>query len=240
MMEALTSIKYRQLKPAHSYKHVISLRLWECNIGDEGVAHLCQFLNGNKSVETLDLLKNKITATGCDFLGRVLGSASETPVKILHLDHNPIGSAGVDKLANGLAQNKKLTVLSLTHAGLDHKCAPAISRILIYIESQLKELLLRAIPQGRDYKLGETASMFLVEAMLAEFQPVKGSPMTVEDFPRFVQGNLRFLDWLGASLPLFGDEQITEYAEAKSQDKAARAEDAAVPAPEADQMEEVA
>jgi len=108
------------------------------------------------------------------------------------------------------------------------------------IESQLKELLLRAIPQGRDYKLGETASMFLVEAMLAEFQPVKGSPMTVEDFPRFVQGNLRFLDWLGASLPLFGDEQITEYAEAKSQDKAARAEDAAVPAPEADQMEEVA
>lgn len=105
------------------------------------------------------------------------------------------------------------------------------------LEAELKELLLRAIPQGRDYKLGEKASTFLVEAMLAEFLPVKGSPLAMEDFPRFVRDNVRFLDWLGASLPLFGDEQITEYAEAKSADKAARATDAAEAAPEADAEE---
>ncbi len=96
----------------------------------------------NKTIETLDLLKNRITALGCDFLGRVLGPTSEVPLKIIHIDHNPIGSEGVDKLANGLAQNKFLTILTLEHDSLDHKCAPAISRILIYIESKLKELSL--------------------------------------------------------------------------------------------------
>ena len=123
-----------------SYKHIVSLRLWECNIGDEGVAHLCNFLSTNKSIETLDLLKNKITDAGCEFMGRVLGPTSETPLKILHLDHNPIGSSGVEKLTNGLCQNKAINVLTINHAGLDAKCAPSLSRILVFIHSTLKEL----------------------------------------------------------------------------------------------------
>lgn len=117
-----------------------AIKLWECNIGDDGVAHLCEFLKIENQVESLDLLRNKITAVGAEFLGRVLGPPVESKVNNLHLDFNPIGSVGVEKLANGIAQNKALTVISLTHCNLDSKCAPAICRILIYIESKLKEL----------------------------------------------------------------------------------------------------
>lgn len=94
----------------------------------------------NKTIETLDLLKNKITHVGCGYLGRVLGPTSEMPLKILHIDHNSIGSKGVEGLANGLAQNKTINVLTLSFDELDAKCAPDICRILIFIESNLKEM----------------------------------------------------------------------------------------------------
>jgi len=94
----------------------------------------------NKTIETLDLLKNKITEVGCGYLGKVLGTTSEMPLKILHIDHNPIGSKGVDGLANGLAQNKTINVLTLSYGELDATCAPALCKILIFIESNLKEL----------------------------------------------------------------------------------------------------
>lgn len=109
----------------------------------------------------------------------------------------------------------------------------------VAIEAELKELLLRGIPQGKSWELGEKAGAFLVDAMRREFMPVKGSPLAVEDFPKFVEGNVQFLDWLGVSL-LFTEEQNADYASAKEWDKAARAQDAASPAPEAEEVEEEA
>jgi hypothetical protein len=107
------------------------------------------------------------------------------------------------------------------------------------LEAELAELTLRGIKQGRPWKLGEKATAFLLDAMLWEFKPVKGSPMAEQDFPRFVEGNIRFLDWLGTSL-VFTDEQKAEYSAAKDADKAARAEAAGTDAPEADAIEESA
>ena len=54
------------------YKHTFSLRLWKTYCEDEGVRHICYWLAMNKSVRFLELLSNRITALGCEFIGRVL------------------------------------------------------------------------------------------------------------------------------------------------------------------------
>lgn len=105
------------------------------------------------------------------------------------------------------------------------------------IEGELKELLLRGIPQGRSWKLGEKTMVFFLDAMRREFMPIRGSPMARQDFPRFVKGNVQFLNWLGTSL-LFSEAQVLEYQAAKDKDKAASAQAAAQPAPETDATEE--
>lgn len=101
------------------------------------------------------------------------------------------------------------------------------------LEGELRELTLqgRKLLQGRPLRLGPAASAYLLDAMRREFLPVKGSPLAVEDFPQFVGGNLRFLDWLGTAL-LFSETQVSEYEAAKEADKAVRAAVASSPAPE--------
>jgi hypothetical protein len=55
----------------------------------------------------LDLLDNKITALGCEFIGRILRPISTNPpIRYLKLDHNNFGSSGVMALSEGLKVNK--------------------------------------------------------------------------------------------------------------------------------------
>jgi hypothetical protein len=57
------------------------------------------------SVLVLELLQNGITALGCQFIGKAinpLNSSSKCNITILKLDHNPIGSEGMEYLAEGL------------------------------------------------------------------------------------------------------------------------------------------
>jgi hypothetical protein len=103
-------------------------------------------------------------------------------------------------------------------------------------ESKIKKLLLRGIPQGRRLNLGKAAFAFLLEAMRYEFNPIQNSPMDQEDFPRFLQENLQFLDFL-ARLVLT-DAQFKAYAQAKAADKAERAQADAEPAPDEEQADE--
>lgn len=59
---------------------------------------------------------------------------------LLKLDHNPFGSAGMIKLAEGLSINSSLEHLSLTYCNIDEQGARAIFDILIFTKSKLKEL----------------------------------------------------------------------------------------------------
>ena len=59
---------------------------------------------------------------------------------MLKLDHNPIGSEGIKMLSRGLAMNKSLELVSLTYCKIDKEGADALFEIVIYTQSQLKEL----------------------------------------------------------------------------------------------------
>lgn len=76
-----------------AYPHCSSIRLWKTYCEDEGVRILCEFLLGCNSILCLDLLDNKITPLGCEFLGKTLRPGSLCPpIKYLKLDHNNFGS----------------------------------------------------------------------------------------------------------------------------------------------------
>jgi Ran GTPase-activating protein (RanGAP) involved in mRNA processing and transport len=58
----------------------------------------------------------------------------------LKLDHNAFGSEGVIALAEGLAVNPVLRMLSLTYCGIDAIGADALFEIMIYTRSALEEV----------------------------------------------------------------------------------------------------
>lgn len=54
------------------YPHCRSIRFWKTYCEDEGVRAICQYLELGKDVATVELLDNKITPLGCEFISRAL------------------------------------------------------------------------------------------------------------------------------------------------------------------------
>jgi Ran GTPase-activating protein (RanGAP) involved in mRNA processing and transport len=126
-----------------AYPHCFSIRLWKTYCEDEGVRALCEFLERNNTVMCLDLLDNKITPLGCEFLGRTLVQSNHCPpIRYLKLDHNNFGSEGVVNLMSGLKTNKFVEVLSLCYCGIDQTGARSLFEMLIYSQSKLVEMIL--------------------------------------------------------------------------------------------------
>jgi Ran GTPase-activating protein (RanGAP) involved in mRNA processing and transport len=93
-----------------------------------------------KGISVLELLDNKITSLGCEFIGQAIHPRANTSLQILKLDHNDFGSQGLKHLADGLCINKTITNLSLTYCNIDFEGARALFEILIFTKSVLEEL----------------------------------------------------------------------------------------------------
>jgi Ran GTPase-activating protein (RanGAP) involved in mRNA processing and transport len=119
-----------------SYPHAKTFCLWKTFCEDEGVRAVVQCLTQLKSVFKVDLLDNKITALGCEFVSTLIHPKSNCNIEILKLDHNEFGSAGMIALSEGLAICKTLKNLSLTYCNIDAAGARAIFEILIYSQSK--------------------------------------------------------------------------------------------------------
>jgi hypothetical protein len=119
----------------YSYQHSFSLRLWKTFCEDEGVRAICQWLQTNKTIFFLELLDNRITPLGCEFIGRILHPKTSSPIHTLKLDHNDIGAQGVKYLAEGISVNKTLKSLSLTYCNIDYKGARPLFEIVVYTKS---------------------------------------------------------------------------------------------------------
>ena len=124
----------------YSYPHCRSIRLWKTFCEDEGVRAVCQFLEVGKGITVLELLDNKISPLGCEFISRILHPKANTALTIVKLDHNNFGSEGLMKLAEGLAINKTVVTLSLTYCNIDQDAARGLFEILIYSQSKIEEL----------------------------------------------------------------------------------------------------
>lgn len=125
------------------YNKLYSLRLWRSYIQDEGVRAICEFLQGNVSMLCLELMDNKITPLGCEFLGRCMEPGPKcAPICFLKLDCNNFGSKGVENLCLGLKNNEYLKMLSLCYCGIDEDGARPLFEMLIFSKSRLEEMIL--------------------------------------------------------------------------------------------------
>jgi Ran GTPase-activating protein (RanGAP) involved in mRNA processing and transport len=88
----------------------------------------------------VELLDNRITPLGCEFLSSTVHPKSNTGIQVLKLDHNNFGSEGVKRLADGLSLNKSITSLSLTYCNIDADASRSLFEILIFTKSGLEEL----------------------------------------------------------------------------------------------------
>lgn len=93
-----------------------------------------------KPVLFLELLDNRITHLGCEFIARSLHPKMNPTIQVLKLDHNQFGSQGVINLSTSLAINPHLKILSLTYCGIDAEAAQALFEILIFTRSSLEEV----------------------------------------------------------------------------------------------------
>ena len=70
------------------YPHCVSIRFWKTYCEDEGVRAICQFLELGKPTLFLELLDNRITHLGCEFISRALHPKMNPTIQVLKLDHN--------------------------------------------------------------------------------------------------------------------------------------------------------
>jgi Ran GTPase-activating protein (RanGAP) involved in mRNA processing and transport len=128
---------------AVAYPHLVSIRLWKTYIEDEGVRAICELMQKCATVQCLELLDDKVTPLGCEFLGKTLTPGPACPpISILKLDHNAFGSEGLKFLAAGIKENLFLKTLSLTYCDIDQHGARALMEILIFSKSLMEELIL--------------------------------------------------------------------------------------------------
>lgn len=104
---------------------------------------ICSFLERCTSILCLELLDNKVTHLGCEFLGKALTPGSTCPpICILKLDHNNFGSKGLIALCKGIQSNVNLKLLSFCYCNIDQEGSRSLFELLIFSKSNLEELIL--------------------------------------------------------------------------------------------------
>jgi hypothetical protein len=135
-------VLFQSLKQSN-FMDIEAIRLWQCGGGDESVRSVCLYLDINPTVKDLHFTDNGVTPLGCEFLGRTLGPEGNKFVNLLRLDYNQFGTAGVEKLSEGLSQNASLRQLSLQYCAIGPEGGEYLSRILTFHKSALEKLELR-------------------------------------------------------------------------------------------------
>jgi len=124
-----------------------SLRIWEGEIGDEGMRAIHQFIieTNNSSLNLIELLNDNIGPLGCEFISRIFEPSLPCNIQILTLDYNRFGNEGLNNLLNYLPMNTTLTYLSLNYCDIDEKGIPFFEKYITTTKT-LEKLILMGNP----------------------------------------------------------------------------------------------
>lgn len=130
------------------YKHLQSLRLWDANIGDEGVTVLLDYMceTSNTTIQLIECLNCNITAQGCITFSKLFDPLKIYSIKYLTLDYNFIGNEGLVNLMTHMKDARYLKYLSLANCGIDEHGAKIFTDIFNNPEIKLEELNLQGNP----------------------------------------------------------------------------------------------
>ena len=100
-----------------------SMRIWEGELGDEGVRNIVKFIieTNNSSLKLIEFLNCNIGPLGCEFISRIFEPSLPCTMEILILDYNNFGNEGISNLMTYLPLNSTLTYLSVSYCGFDEK-----------------------------------------------------------------------------------------------------------------------
>ena len=107
---------------AAHYPFIKSLRFWEAETGDAGVAAAAALLKTGPplvALTNLEFMNCEVGPDGCWALADALMLGANTSLMTLSLDINPtVADAGVLQLCEGLRSNTTLSVRALPHHGI--------------------------------------------------------------------------------------------------------------------------
>ena len=115
-----------------NYKHCTSIRFWRTKCQDEGARLITDYLIRFKDCIILELLDCVITPLGCEHLNRAFTHKVGGALQMIKLDHNPIGSEGLNILAQSLGLNPEVQLLSLTYCDIGPEGAQGLFEIIIF------------------------------------------------------------------------------------------------------------
>ena len=120
---ALATALRRSTKGEKGMPILKSLRIWEGELGDEGVRDIVNFIiqTNNSSLKLIEFLNCNIGPLGCEFVSRIFEPSLPCTMEILTLDYNNFGNEGLSNLLTYLPYNNTLTYLSLSYCGIDDK-----------------------------------------------------------------------------------------------------------------------
>jgi Ran GTPase-activating protein (RanGAP) involved in mRNA processing and transport len=138
----------KKISQGTGYKHLISLRVWDGDIGDEGVRAFYQFMieTGNTSLQLVEFLNCGIGVLGCEFISRIFDKERVCKINILTLDYNSFGNEGLAQLMENLKDCKTLNYLSLAYCGIDENGVKFFSDYLALQDITLEKLVLQGNP----------------------------------------------------------------------------------------------
>mmetsp|Transcript_5633 Transcript_5633/g.8266 ORF Transcript_5633/g.8266 Transcript_5633/m.8266 type:complete len:362 (-) Transcript_5633:1824-2909(-) len=120
------------------------IRIWRCNIGDDGVSALASILQfGGKQLQLtyLELLDSDVGPMGALALGKALSVGMNASLMTLNLDFNTkLGSSGAKCLCSGLQTNSTLKKLSMKHCSIDDAAGEALSKMLSFSKLAIASL----------------------------------------------------------------------------------------------------
>ena len=167
------------------YPFLRSLRFWEAETGDAGVAAVAALLKVGPPLVALgnvEFMNCGVGPEGCWALGDALMLGANTSLQTLSLDINPgIADAGTMQLCEGLRSNPTLTKLQLSYCEVAADGAAALAEVLSMPTCALKSLDLSGNRLGSEglasLASGLAANTSLEELNLAD----NGIGATVDD-----------------------------------------------------------
>jgi Ran GTPase-activating protein (RanGAP) involved in mRNA processing and transport len=128
--------------------NLAQLYFWNAGIGDAGAASVCNALPSLPQCMKLEMLDCGITERGCAAIRALLSNRTGAHLRILRIDHNNIGDAGVAELATGMYYNQGLRELSLSFNNIGPAGGIAVANIMRGPVSELTTLSLEGNQLG--------------------------------------------------------------------------------------------
>ncbi len=130
------------------YKHVQSIRIWEGELGNQGIAAFYRFILETRQykINVLEFINCNIGVLGCEFISRLLSPTTSFQIKFLTLDYNQFGNEGLAELVTTLSNNSVLTYLSLNYCGITADGIFILRNLFDNPNSLLERLFLQGNP----------------------------------------------------------------------------------------------